>query len=132
MVLKEKLCWAKKQNIILKTDIRLPDTIAIDDLDLYILLSNLLDNAIENCDKGVAKIDMIAELKNEFLIITVCNPIIESVLKGNHKIKTTKKDKDNHGYGISSMNKIAKKYSGKIEFKEEQNYFISKVILRMN
>lgn len=30
------------------------------------------------------------------------------------------------------MNKIAKKYSGKIEFKEEQNYFISKVILRMN
>lgn len=131
MVLKHKLSIAEQKNIEMNFDIRIPDTLPIDDQDLYILLSNLLDNAIENCDEKKALISVSAEFKNRNLIIIIRNTIKNTVLAKNKNLNTTKKDKKVHGYGISSVKSIVNKNSGFVSFYEEGNFFVCKVILKV-
>ena len=73
----------------------------IDDMDLYILLENLCDNAIEaagQCNNSTIRLQ-ISEDKDK-LYIDIGNTTSGNVLKSNPDMNTTKKDKDLHGFGI--------------------------------
>ena len=86
-----------------------------DEYDLISLLGNLLDNAIEACAKCTDPTIKL-EIKNykDYLSITVINSTAEPVLKNNPELKTTKKDKELHGIGLSSIQSVVDKYSGDI------------------
>ena len=71
----------------------------IDDMDLYILLENLCDNAIEaarQCDNSTIRLQ-ISE-NNDRLYIDIGNTTMFNVLKSNPDMNTTKKDKEIHGF----------------------------------
>jgi sensor histidine kinase YesM len=105
--------------------------VGINDIDISILLSNLLDNAINGCDMSEPKIDLVIKNKKSFIYITVKNKIRTSVLDANPDLTTTKKeDKNNHGFGIKSIKNIAKKYDGSVEFSENNRHFIAEVWLK--
>lgn len=104
--------------------------VGINDMDFSILLSNLLDNAINGCDMTEPKIEFTIQSKKSFTYIIVKNKIITSVLADNPQLLTKKEDKTNHGYGIKSIKSIAKKYDGSAEFSEQNSYFIAEVWLK--
>lgn len=102
------------------------------DVDVSILLSNLLDNAIEGCSNtDFPQIELIVKRKKSLTYITVRNSIVGSVLDENPKLKTSKKDKSAHGYGIRSIKNIAEKYNGSVDFLEENGYFSTEIWLEL-
>ena len=99
-------------------------------MDISILLSNLLDNAINGCAGTFApKIELTIGTRKSYTYIIVKNSIPASVLSTNPNLETNKKNKSIHGYGIISMQKIIEKYNGSIEFQEENNTFIIEIWL---
>ena len=121
-----KISLAAKKGIAIKCmiDVRF---IEINDVDISILLSNLLDNAIEGCDLSDPNISLDMETKGTFIYIAVKNKIASSVLKDNPELKTIKKDKREHSFGIKSIKSIAEKYNGNVEFNEKNGYFVAQV-----
>ncbi len=102
------------------------------DIDVSILLSNLLDNAIEGCDGSLSpEIELAIRSKKSFTYISVKNSISKSVLENNPGLITVKPDKSLHGFGIKSVKNIAKKYEGSAEFKEENGMFKVEIWLNL-
>lgn len=100
------------------------------DIDISILLSNLLDNAIRGCDQSKPYIELIIGHHKSMTYVAVKNNIPVSVLADNPNLETDKDNKSEHGYGIRSIKDIAKKYDGSVEFTEENGKFIAEVWLK--
>lgn len=103
----------------------------INEFDLCNLIGNMLDNAIEAAEKtGDYSVVEVSILSDKYkLMITVSNSILQSVLNGNPTLKTTKYKSDLHGFGVKSINAIAEKYNGSVDYYEEKMTFICRVIL---
>lgn len=101
------------------------------DMDMSILLSNLLDNAINGCDPSDPRIELLMKSRKSYLYITVKNKIGASVLAENPALITGKENKKEHGFGIGSIKNIAKKYEGSAEFSEREGYFIAEIWVKM-
>ena len=104
----------------------------IDELDLCALLGNMLDNAIEASEKCPLNNRMILckltddEVK---LMVKVENSILSPILNENNQLKTTKQNKDAHGFGVKTIRSIAEKYNGNADFYEEGGNFICSVVM---
>ncbi len=95
--------------------------------DIYSLLGNALDNAIE-CqqkvkEKELRNIKILINHVNEMVKITVENYVPERPDMVNGIPKTTKDDVQNHGYGIKSMQYIVNKYNGIMELGVVEDIF---------
>lgn len=102
----------------------------VNGIDMSVLLSNVLDNAIRGCTGAEEpKIELIIGMRKAFTYIIVKNSIKESVLAKNPNLETDKEDKSAHGFGVMSMRKVAEKYAGNVEFKEEDHTFIVEIWL---
>ena len=100
------------------------------DIDISILLSNLLDNAINGCDRTNPRLELSIETKKSLTFIIVKNSIAKSVLEKNPELKTDNADKSAHGLGVESVRKIAEKHGGSVEFREEGKMFVAEVWLK--
>lgn len=103
-----------------------------DDTDICVLLSNLLDNAIE-ASQFVTEhpiITLAVTNQQNYLCILVRNRIMQSVLKQNEQLKTTKRNKKNHGLGLYSVGQIVDKYEGMKNFYEKNGYFVADIWLK--
>lgn len=128
-VIDHRIAVCRQQGIEMKCMID-ADSWIVTDTDMSVLLSNLLDNAIHGC-KGVAdaEIELIIGNRKAFTYIVVKNSIASSVLEKNPKLQTDKEDQKAHGFGILSIRRIAEKYRGSVEFREEKNRFVAEVWL---
>jgi sensor histidine kinase regulating citrate/malate metabolism len=109
---------AKAEKIGFSCDIRLNPDIPIDMMDIVRVLGNALDNAIEACSKvenrNRAVSLCILESKSQ-LIITIENTsghYEQNESDGPHQ--TSKIHKLKHGFGLKTIEKIAKEYGGYI------------------
>ncbi len=102
--------------------------------DLSILLSNLLDNAIEACVKEniPTKILLLISDNVGYYRIVVKNTIQESVLKRNEKLKTNKNNQMLHGWGLKSVSEIVEKYDGTRDIYEKNGMFVVSILLTKN
>ena len=122
-IINHKISQAKKLEIKTDVNIKVSKAIHIDYKDAGILLGNILDNAIEACEKikkkeRWIKIDMLHN-KNT-LFIEVCNSKGKELTNIS---KSSKSDAHNHGIGISSIKAITKKYDGYVEFVDKGEEF---------
>ncbi|MDM0838754.1 ATP-binding protein [Clostridium perfringens] len=118
----------KKEGINIRFDIIINKKLKIDDLDLCIVLGNLIDNAIEACekinDKEVQKVIQVsARIYLNQIYIKVINSKNNKVEKRNNKFLTSKKDKKNHGIGLENVKEAVHKNHGDIEIKDSKNTF---------
>ena len=100
--------------------------------DLCIVLGNLIDNAIEaneRIDKECREINLEMRQNGDYLYVKISNPLNGKLSIENGKIKTTKKDTIFHGFGLESIEEIAKKYSGSVTYKQKNDFFIAIVLL---
>lgn len=110
----------------------LGDIEGIDDMDLYILLENLCDNAIEaagQCNNSTIRLQISEDNGN--LCIYIGNTTPGNVLKNNPDMNTTKKDKGMHGFGIMNIRDIIDKYNGTINYEQQgDNYLMCRCRLK--
>lgn len=113
-----KLQSVASENIKVETEIVVPEQLNIDIADLVTLLGNLLDNALEALKK-VDREQRILTIKimfsQERLIGRITNTYCGEIYLKDDKILTSKKEKQKHGYGLSNVEKIIKKYNGYME-----------------
>ena len=83
-------------------------------VDGCILLSNLIDNAVEaNVKvKGPHYILLAAKKTERLFYLEIRNPMKGSLQQEDHRILTTKTKKENHGIGLQNVYDILEKYNG--------------------
>ena len=97
------------------------------EMDMAIVFSNLMDNAIraeENLPEAKRFIGVDCFEVNNIRHFIVSNYIEESVLDRNPQLHTTKEDAENHGLGILSVKKVVNQYGGLIDISEENSRFM--------
>lgn len=120
-IIKNKIAVATKKNIKCSVSVAIPQKLKINYGDVGILLGNLLDNAIEACEKTK---ESFIDLKIKYVKKTIFISISNS--KNSEKVNiesTSKEDKENHGYGIYNIRNIVRQYGGFIEFHDRGNVF---------
>lgn len=109
--------------------------IHIEDMDLNTVVSNLLDNAIEaseKCEINQRKIVFKIKDVKQFLAIECSNTCKMKVTGKKHIFKTTKDNKEEHGYGIENIKEAVEKYGGQAEFTCEAGIFYVKIMMENN
>ncbi|MEG2993674.1 MAG: GHKL domain-containing protein [Bacilli bacterium] len=122
-VLNIKYLEALRQDIDIVSTINVEYKISIDKNDLFILLSNLLDNAIVHIGKN-KKIRFTLVSAENYLKILVSNSINNDNFDFNNIQET-----DFHGYGIQTIKMIIKKYKGEILFDNNDSTFTVSILL---
>ena len=102
----------------------------VENTDMVILLANIIDNAIEACEKvdKDKEINIESVFNKGIWILTAENPVKGIVDIYNDRIDTTKNDKELHGYGLSNIKSVAKKYGGMVKLENRDNKFLIKVV----
>lgn len=106
--------------------------IFIDDLHCNILITNLVDNAIEylNSHEFLEKyIHCVIIEHKEFLVISIENSIASS-FQYNQSMPTSKEDKINHGYGLSIIRSVVNLYDGNMTLEQKNNMFCINILLK--
>lgn len=125
IVINSKIIEAYSKQLKVQYRIVVGSDLSISDYDLNQLLSNILDNAIENCSKE-GEIDIQILQEQDFLHIEISNSIEQSAIDKGFK---TNKDKRYHGFGLKSIKKICQKYDANIEIKEQDHKFYIEITL---
>ena len=118
---------AEEKGIIFSSNISLPAEYAVSDMDMVCVLGNLIDNAIEACEKQTSKyieVD-ISEVKKMILIKIVNSYNGEK----NDTSVTSKKEKTMHGIGIKNVKKIVAKYKGAYDMECEDDEVVTTVTM---
>lgn len=104
----------------------------VEDVDLYILLENLIDNGIEaSIQTEKAKMHLGLYADEEYIEIELGNTVKENVLITNPQMGTTKKDKNMHGYGLQNVRGVVERYHGEMKYDlKMRNYIICKIRLK--
>ena len=106
--------------------------IQMDSMDVCSLFYNLVLNSIEAnyklSNNRFIKL-YVANIKRN-LLIKIVNPVDENfnldIIKEN---KTTKEDKENHGFGLITINNIISKYNGNIDYSIHDQYLIADITI---
>ena len=100
--------------------------------DLYSILGNALDNAIESSEKEMDPEKRIIEVhifqSGIFISIHISNPCAERPDFVDGLPVTTKQDKDYHGFGMRSMRYIVEHYDGALTASWEDGVYILDIL----
>lgn len=119
-----KAAEATQKKISIDFEVNDLSNLPFDASDIVVLLSNLLDNAIEACqqyDKGDKAIHVMAVAQQDFFISVrnTSEPVV--IISGS--IPTTKPEPQMHGFGLANIRLILEKYSGEYTMFYENGWF---------
>ena len=134
ILLMQKMDECNKKCISLHIESRAPNLYFLSDIDTVAIFSNLLNNAIESCDKSVIK-NIYLELYNAndyFVVIKVTNNSDETPIVENRKLVSSKKDAGNHGLGMKSISYALNKYGADMKWKYDKTrkMFFTTIIIK--
>ena len=110
--------------------IEIPQSFSFNQYDMNILLSNLIDNAIEAAVNSIEKkLSLHIQYVKGIFYMKITNSYNRPVLFHKNNYLTTKVEKDVHGYGLTNVKNIVKKYDGTIEFNHQNKIFVTKIYL---
>ena len=138
VIINDKCRRAEKAGIRFDADFRYGGEIPV--FDMGIILNNLLDNAIEACEKletGKGFVRLSLKRKKQFLILYVENSFDGAVplSKGSPLPPTTKQSIlpgiiTEHGIGLENVRDIAERYLGGVNIKVKGDVFHVTVMLQ--
>lgn len=138
VIINDKCRRAEKAGMRFDVDFRYGGEIPV--FDMGIILNNLLDNAIEACEKletGKGFIRLSLKRKKQFLILCVENSFDGAVpvSKGSSRPPTTKQSIlpgiiTEHGIGLENVRDIAERYFGGVNIKVKGDVFHVTVMLQ--
>ena len=138
VIINDKCRRAEKAGIRFEADFRYGGEIPV--FDMGVILNNLLDNAIEACEKletGKGFVRLSLKRKKQFLILYVENSFDGAVpiSKGSPLPPTTKQSIlpgiiTEHGIGLENVRDIAERYFGGVNIKVKGDVFHVTVMLQ--
>lgn len=127
-ICKVKFELAEQNNIHVGQKINIPSELNMESGEIGILLGNILDNAIEACQRAEEKsIRLIMEMRGCNLFISLENSKNSSENGGIGR--TSKEQKRGHGYGMLSVGNIVEKYNGVLRTEDKGNRYITEMVL---
>lgn len=119
--------------------IAIPENLKMNSIDLSIILGNILDNAIEGCqrDKRRQEDKMIKfnmYYKRESLLIDIENTIDKDTIKktGNHMVSSKRIDEEQSGYGIANVKQVLKNYEGNMVAQILDDWFKCTILIPLD
>lgn len=121
------LAKAKEDGLEVSADVQIPDDLTCS-FEINVILGNLLDNSIDAAlHSKERKISVYIHMKQGVLKIRIENSF-DGIIQKHGKFITTKADKENHGYGIQSVEEMVQRYDGEIHFSVEDSFCVNVVL----
>ncbi len=137
-ILNMEFAKARKEGVAFTHQLVVPPVLPFSEDDLCAVLTNLLDNAVEECARllraGRADASLRLEIypQKSYLFILCRNTTGRTELtRSGRGLRTTKGDDRLHGYGTRIISKVAEKYNGCAEFGLSGGMFVAKLLLDM-
>ena len=134
IVISEKMREGREVGIEFVSDFHYPDSDKVESIDIGIILSNSLSNAIRaTSGSDNAKIEVKARTNNNAYLIQVKNTYTGKLCLDTETAlpETTKNDKVRHGYGLLNMKRITEKYYGTIKLEQDNDIVIFTAMLML-
>lgn len=131
-VLNTKYQEMSENNIVFVFRVNDLAELGISDEDIVIILSNLLNNAIEACNKchGIRIVKLKFMKERDRIIIAVKNTFNHIIHYKNGEIKSTKiSEAGEHGVGIKNIVRTVEKYEGSYVIQEFEKEFLFSIII---
>ena len=128
-ILNSKISLAQNRNIQVDAVAIVPKVLPVSEIDLCVIIGNLLDNAMEaslKLDKKDRNVRVYIDIFNEYLYISVTNAMSGKIDKSAGYISLKG---ENHGFGLISIDKIAKKYGGHVNRQNDDGVFATEIML---
>ncbi|MGN0352094.1 MAG: sensor histidine kinase [Roseburia sp.] len=131
-ILNSKISLALKNGIEVDYKAKCPAELTVSDIDLCALIGNLIDNAVESCEKmteedGKQFIRLYIGVLKQQLYISITNSTNEVVRKLDSEYISKKRG--NHGHGLKRINLVVEKYQGYINRQNEPGVFVTEIML---
>lgn len=127
---------AQDGGIAFEAGVDYPDHCPVSNMDITVLLGNLLENAVEACQREAAGARAPQAIKlrvkrrgGSTLLILVDNPCVTPVpFDGDMPLSSKRKGM---GIGAASVREIAARYDGTVQFKQKDGIFYASVLLKL-
>lgn len=135
VIINHEMNVAREKGVTLVPDVLVPHELPFGVEDVCSLLSNLLDNAIEaaaasGCEKP--HVHLTIRPKQAYLFIHQENSVSAAVpMDQLLSLKTTKKNRELHGFGTKIIRRVVDKYSGSIKYAMKDGCFVTDVMLEL-
>ena len=132
IIVDEKMNICKNKGIEFDIDVDSKNTGFIKNMDMSSILANILDNAIEACDKMTSNkkyIKLTSMWADDMFVIICENSKENEVKKIGDRFITDKLNKSEHGIGIKSVEKSVKNYDGNMMIFCDDNLFKVKIMI---
>ncbi|HCX63315.1 GHKL domain-containing protein [Sedimentibacter sp.] len=130
---KLKEARSKEIDVYIESELTEENEIYINKEDICRVLNNIINNAIEACNKCEECIEKYIKLNIDMvgncIVIKSENPYSGELNKEGNKILTIKKDRTRHGYGLKSIESIAEKYGGSMKLIYDDKIFVIEVYM---
>lgn len=128
VIVNDKQRQCREMGIRFQAEFYYPESGHYDAFDVGIILQNLLQNALEACEKvpeGERFLELAGKRKGRFFLIEVRNPFTGEITFGHDGLPVTDKKTDipMHGIGLSNVRRIVEKYMGEMEIGLENQVF---------
>ena len=128
-IVNSKVSLAKRKEIRLDVTAKVPERLPILDVEFCVIFGNLMDNAIEACEKIASKEERfiriyIGQFKKQFYL-SVTNATNQTRRVGKYySLKG-----EGHGFGLYRIDKIVKEKRGYLNRKDEPGVFATEIML---
>lgn len=134
VILQELKNEAEKRKIRYQSDFYYPTGTNINAFDVSVILNNALQNAMENARKSEAPyISVLSYHRNHAYMIEISNSFTGNLQWDEERgLPVTSKEKtEGHGYGLSNIRMVARKYAGDIAIDVKDHEFHLSIMLMM-
>ncbi len=130
-IINSKYKEAQDKNIVMAIIVNDLSICGIEEEDIVIILSNLLNNAIEACEKMDKKriIRLKFVVEDNMTIISVKNTVKENIDLPDGTLQTTKENKEEHGIGIANIKEVVEKYKSSYVIQCQEGYFYFSIVI---
>lgn len=117
-ILQDAANICEEHNIKFTATLHLPNNMILSDLNIVRVSTNILNNAIEACEKVAYASDKFIEVSgcanHDWLLIKISNSFSGNVKYCNDELLTMKEDKDYHGFGLLIVKNIIEDAGGMV------------------
>lgn len=127
-ILNDKFRECEEKRITMEVKGILYAPLQISDYDICTILVNAMDNAVEACEhiKNERKwIQVSIGMYQEYLHLLISNSY-----EGEFRLKTGKRDRHNHGFGLENLQESVNKNCGKVKMSAENGRFNLDILVR--
>ena len=137
-VLNMEMAKLKSDRIVFEHQLVVPPLLPFPDEDVCAIITNLLDNAADECRRLLKQSRQEVKVRLEiyphqsYLFIKCSNSTDRTELSHSRGgLRTTKKDEQMHGYGTRIVARLSEKYNGCTDYSLADGQFVAQVMLDM-